>query len=78
MSSRNDFREEAFEVKLRNRKADPVEVRVVEHFQTGPNWKLIQQSDPSEKTAADTAEFRLTLKPDEEKVITYRVRYDWK
>jgi hypothetical protein len=78
MSSRNDFREEAFEVKLRNRKADAVEVRVVEHFYTGPNWKLVQQSDPSEKTDAGTAEFRLTLKPDEEKVLTYRVRYDWK
>jgi hypothetical protein len=78
MSSRNDFREEAFEVKLRNRKADTVEVRVVEHFNASVNWKLIQQSDPSEKTAADTAEFRLTLKPDEEKVLTYRVRYDWK
>ena len=78
MSSRNDFREEAFEVKLRNRKADTVEVRVVEHFNAAVNWKLIQQSDPSEKTASDTAEFRLTLKPDEEKVLTYRVRYDWK
>ena len=78
MSSRNDFREEAFEVKLRNRKADTVEVRVVDHFHTGPNWKLIQQSDPSEKTSAGTAEFRVTLKPDEEKVITYRVRYEWK
>ncbi len=78
MSSRNDFREEAFEVKLRNRKADTVEVRVVDHFSTGPNWKLIQQSDPSEKTSAGTVEFRVTLKPDEEKVITYRVRYDWK
>lgn len=78
MSSRNDFREEAFEVKLRNRKTDAVEVRVVEHFNAGVNWKLIQQSDPSEKIAADTAEFRITLKPDEEKVITYRVRYEWK
>jgi hypothetical protein len=77
-SSRNDFREEAFEVKLRNRKSDTVEVRVVEHFQSGPNWKLIEQSDVSEKTAAGTAEFRLTLKPDEEKVLTYRVRYEWK
>jgi hypothetical protein len=78
MSSRNDFREEAYEVKLRNRKADTVEVRVVEHFNASVNWKLIQQSDASEKTAADTAEFRLTLKPDEEKALTYRVRYDWK
>jgi hypothetical protein len=78
MSSRNDFREEAFEVTLRNHKADSAEVRVVEHFYSWPNWKLIQQSDASEKTDADTAEFRVTLKPDEEKKITYRVRYDWK
>ncbi len=78
MSSRQDFREEAFEVTLRNRKADAVEVRVVEHFYSWPNWKLIQQSDPSEKTDAQTAEFRVQLKPDEEKKITYRVRYDWK
>ncbi|MDF3059273.1 MAG: hypothetical protein K0R17_3488 [Rariglobus sp.] len=78
MSSRDDFREETFEVTLRNRKAGTVEVRVVEHFYNGPNWKLVQQSDPSDKTDAQTAEFRVTLKPDEEKKITYRVRYDWK
>jgi hypothetical protein len=78
MSSRNDFREESFEVKLRNRKADAVEVRVVEHFHTGPNWTLVQQSDPHEKTAAGTVEFRVTLQPDEEKILTYRVRYEWK
>lgn len=78
MSSRNDFREESFEVKLRNRKAEPVEVRVVEHFYSGPNWKLVQQSDPHEKTDAQTAEFRVKLQPDEEKVVSYRVRYDWR
>ncbi|MFA6288429.1 MAG: DUF4139 domain-containing protein [Opitutaceae bacterium] len=78
MSSRDEQREEAFEITLRNRKADAVEVRVSEHFYRWPNWTLIQQSDPSEKTDASTAEFRVTLKPDEEKKITYRVRYDWK
>jgi hypothetical protein len=78
MSSRDDFREEAFEVKLRNRKAEPVEVRVVEHFYAGPNWKLVQQSQVHEKTAADTAEFRVKLAPDEEQILTYRVRYEWK
>lgn len=78
LSSRNDQREEAHEITLRNRKAETVEVRVTEHFYSGPNWTLIQQSDPSEKTDAQTAEFRLKLKPDEEKKITYRVRYDWK
>ncbi len=78
MSNRNDFREEAFEVTLRNRKADSVEVRVVEHLHRWPNWKLVQQSDPSEKTDAHTIEFRVQLQPDEEKKITYHVRYDWK
>lgn len=78
MSSRNDFREEAFEVTVRNRKSEPVEVRVVEHFYSWPNWKLVQQSDPHEKIDADTAEFRLKLQPDEEKKLSYRVRYDWK
>ena len=76
--SRDDQREEAFEITLRNRKAEPVEVRVTEHFYRGPNWAIIQQSEPSEKTGAQTAEFRVKLKPDEEKKITYRVRYDWK
>jgi hypothetical protein len=78
MSSRNDFREEAFEVTLRNRKSEAVEVRVTEHFYRWPNWTLIEQSDPSEKLDASSTEFRVKLKPDEEKKITYRVRYDWK
>ncbi len=78
MSSRNEFREEAFEVKLRNRKAEEVEVRVVERFHGGPNWRLLQQSDPHEKIDARTAEFRVKLKPDEERAITFRVRYEWR
>lgn len=78
VSSRNDEREESYEITLRNRKAEAVEVRVAEHFYRGPNWEMISQSDASEKTDAQTAEFRVKLKPDEEKKISYRVRYDWK
>ncbi|HTJ78119.1 MAG TPA: DUF4139 domain-containing protein [Rariglobus sp.] len=78
LSSFKDQREEAYEITLRNHKAETVEVRVTEHFYRWPNWTLIQQSDPSDKTDAHTAEFRVKLKPDEEKKITYRVRYDWK
>lgn len=77
-NNRNDYREETVEIVLRNRKAEAVEVRVVEHFYQGPNWRLVQQSEPSEKTDAQTAEFRVKLNPDEEKKLTYRVRYDWK
>ncbi len=78
LSNRNEQREEAYEITLRNRKAEPVEVRVTEHFYRWPNWALLQQSDPSEKTDAQTTEFRVQLKPDEEKKVSYRVRYDWK
>jgi hypothetical protein len=78
LSSRADNREEAYEITLRNRKAVSVAVRVTEHFYRWPNWTLVQQSDPSEKTDAQTAEFLVQLKPDEEKKISYRVRYDWK
>ncbi len=78
LSNRDDQREEAFEITLRNRKAEAVEVRVTEHFYRWPNWTIIQQSDPSEKIDASSVEFRVKLKPDEEKKITYRVRYDWK
>lgn len=78
MSNRNDFREEAYEVALRNRKAEPVEVRVVEHLYSGPNWKIVQSSDAYTKSDAQTIEFRVKLAPDEEKKVGYRVRYEWK
>jgi hypothetical protein len=78
LSGFKDEREEEFEITLRNRKAEAVEVRVTERFYRWPNWTLVQQSEPSEKTDAGTAEFRVKLQPDEEKKITYRVRYDWR
>ncbi|MFA6287374.1 MAG: DUF4139 domain-containing protein [Opitutaceae bacterium] len=78
LSNRNDEVEEAFEIKLRNRKKEPVEVRVTERMYRWLNWSLMESSDPYVKTDDRNIEFRVTLKPDEEKVITYRVRYDWK
>ncbi len=69
--------EQSVEVKLRNRKAEPVEVKVVEHL-NGPNWQVLEKSDEFTKKDATTVEFRVTLKPDEERAVTYRVRYEWK
>ncbi len=77
MSQRNDQMQEAFSIKVRNHKTDPVEVRVVEHLYRGLNWTILEKSDDYLKTDAQTVEFRVTLKPDEEKTITYRVQYDW-
>lgn len=69
--------EQSFEIKLRNRKATPVEVKVVEHL-NGPNWQVTDKSDEFTKKDASTIEFRVPLKPDEERTVTYRVRYEWK
>jgi hypothetical protein len=69
--------EESFEIKLRNRKKEAVEVRVVERLYRWFNWSLLSQSDPYEKVDAQTIEFRVMLEPDQEKVVTYRVKYTW-
>lgn len=68
---------QTFEIKLRNRKNEPAEIRVLEHATRGGNWTLTAQSQPHEKKDATTLEFRVPLKPDEEKVVTYTIRYTW-
>jgi hypothetical protein len=68
---------QTIEVKVRNRKKEPAEIRVVEHATRGGNWTLTAQSQPHEKKDATTFEFRVPLQPDEEKVITYTIRYTW-
>jgi len=50
---------------------------VVEHANRGGNWTLTAQSQPHEKKDATTFEFRAPLQPDEEKTVTYTIRYTW-
>jgi hypothetical protein len=69
--------DETFEIKLRNRKKEAVEVRVVEHLYRWTNWEIPSKSSEFQKMDAQTIEFRLPLKPNEEKVLTYTVRYTW-
>ncbi len=73
----NNWADEAFEIKLRNHKKEPVEIRVVEHLSRFDNWEVKEKSDEFKKLDSHTIEFRVTLKPDEEKVVTYRVHYWW-
>ena len=73
----NNTRTDSFEIKVRNRKKEPVEIRVVEHGNFGAQWILTAQSQPAEKTDAHTFEFRVPLQPGEEKTITYTIRYNW-
>jgi hypothetical protein len=70
--------DESFEIKLRNRKKDqPVEIRVVEHLYRWSNWKITAKSDDFTKKDSQTIEFRVQVKPDEEKTVTYTVHYSW-
>ena len=69
--------DEAFEIKVRNHKKEPVEVRVVEHLYRWFTWEISTSSMPYTKTDAQTIEFRTPLQPDEEKKITYEAHYTW-
>jgi len=68
---------ETFEIKVRNHKKDPVEVRVVEHLYRGKNWEITAKSDDYQKKDSQTIEFPITVVPDGEKVITYTAHYTW-
>ena len=70
--------DESFDIKLRNRKKDAaVEIRVVEHLYRWSNWKITQKSDNFTKKDSQTIEFRVLLKPDEERTVNYTVHYSW-
>ena len=69
--------DESFEIKLRNHKKEPVEFRVVEHLYRWNNWEITAKSDEFKKTDAQTIEFRVPVKPDEERTVAYTVHYSW-
>ena len=77
INTRESWLDESFEIKLRNHKEEAVEVRVVEHLYRWINWNLPVHSDPFTKTDSQTIEYRVELKPDEEKIMNYTVHYSW-
>ena len=68
---------ETFQIKVRNHKKEPVEVRVVEHMYRGKNWTITDKSDDYQKKDSQTIEFPVTIAPDGEKAITYTAHYTW-
>jgi hypothetical protein len=69
--------DETFEIKVRNHKREPAEVRVVEHLYRGTTWEIPISSTPFKKTDSQTAEFQVQLAPDEEKTVSYSAHYTW-
>ncbi len=69
--------DEAFEIKLRNHKKEEAPVRVVEHLYRWMNWTITQESATHRQTDSRTIEYEVTLKPDEERTLTYMAHYTW-
>lgn len=74
MVSPNSYRE-TFEIDVRNRKATTETVEVLErHY---GDWKVEATSDPWTKEDATTMRYVLTMKPNEEKKVSYTIVTTW-
>jgi hypothetical protein len=69
--------EEEIEVKLRNHKAQAVDVIVKENLYRWSNWKILTQTHKYDKEDARTISFPVKIAKDGETVVRYRVRYTW-
>ena len=52
-------------------------IRVVEHLYRWTNWEIREKSDDFLKISSDEIQFRLDVKPGEERKLTYTVHYSW-
>ncbi len=68
---------ESFEIKLRNHKTTPATVIVKENLYRWSTWQITTSSAKWEKQDSRTIHIPVDLKPDEEKTITYTVKYTW-
>jgi hypothetical protein len=69
--------DEAVEIKLRNHKKEAATVRVVEHLYRWATWAITQESATHRQADSKTIEYEVTLRPDEEKTLTYTAHYTW-
>jgi hypothetical protein len=77
LDSNQHFLDESFEIKVRNHKKEPVNVRVVEHLYRWTTWDIRAKSDSYNKMDSQMIEFPMTIDPDGEKTITYTAHYTW-
>jgi hypothetical protein len=69
--------EETFEILLKNRKKESVTIRVIERLARSANLQVLKNSDPFENKRSDEIEFRIPVKPGEERKVLYSVIYTW-
>lgn len=69
--------DESFEIKVRNHKSTPVEIRIVEHLYRWTSWDIVKNSDPFKKLDSQTVEFLVQIPPEGEKTVNYKAHYSW-
>jgi hypothetical protein len=72
----NRVYEEAFEIKLRNHKEEPVTVQVLEKLYRWSEWTVLEKSHDFEQRDSRTIIFPVQVAKDGETTVTYRVRYE--
>lgn len=69
--------DELIEIKLRNHKEETVKVIVKENLYRWVNWEITEKTHDYKKIDARTIHFPVTIEPDGEVTIRYKVRYSW-
>ena len=69
--------DEAFEIKVRNHKKEPAEVRVVEHLYRGMTWDNLHQLHALHQDRLADHRVPRPAEPGEEKTVTYAAHYTW-
>jgi hypothetical protein len=69
--------DETVEVKVRNHKTEPVEVLVREVLYRWTTNEIVETTHQYQREDARTVHFPVTVAPDGEAVVRYRVRYTW-
>lgn len=68
---------ETFEIKVRNHKDEPIQVRVVEPLYRWNQWKVLESSQKFIKRDAQTIEFDVPVAKDGSATVRYTVKYTW-
>jgi hypothetical protein len=69
--------DETIEVKVRNHKMEPVDVLVRETLYRWTTHEIVETTHAYQNEDARTVHFPVTIAPDGEAVVRYRVRYTW-
>jgi hypothetical protein len=75
--SKDNVVEETIQIKVRNHKNEAVDVQVYEHPWRWNQWEIVKSSAEYVKVDQSTLKFPVKIGKDQEKVVTYTIRYTW-